>query len=254
MSRIRRTVPSVEKVIFLSDLHFPHHDPDAINLALSFIRWFEPDYVYLIGDLVDFYALSSFSKDPNRALELQTELDMAVSFIATLRKACPDANIYFREGNHEDRLSRYLKAHPEIFNLRALTMKSLLQLDKYAIKHYSYRDDLFHNDFAVEHGDVVRKNSAYTAAAMLAKRVRSGISGHTHRLGTHYKSYRDRTFVWYENGCLCQTNPEYIIGTPDWQQGFTVGYWLDANQRFFCDQICIVNKKIFYQGVLFKIG
>tara|TARA_Y100001938_G_C8072846_1_gene424193 strand:+ start:1109 stop:1870 length:762 start_codon:yes stop_codon:yes gene_type:complete len=253
MPRVRRSVPSTEKVIFLSDLHFPHHDPAAISLVLSFIRWFEPEYVYIIGDLLDFYALSSFSKDPNRTLELQKELDMAREFLTVLRRACPDAEIFFREGNHEDRLQRYLKAHPEIFNLRALTMDSLLNLTELNIHHYGYREDLFHKGFCVEHGDVVRKKSAYTAAAMLEKRVKSGITGHTHRLGVHYRSLRDQTLVWYENGCLCQTKPDYIIGAPDWQQGFTIGHWIESSQRFVLDQICITNQKIFYQGVLFKL-
>jgi predicted phosphodiesterase len=248
---VRRTKPDdIHKVVFLGDVHAPYHDPVAMGLVFDFLRWFKPDFVYLIGDWIDFYQLSRFDKDPQRILGLQDEIDQCRELMAKTREACPNAWLYFREGNHEHRLTRYLCAHPEIASLRSLQLPVLLDFQQLEIDYCPYNGDLDHYGFLVEHGDVARKHSGYTAKAMLDKRGISGITGHTHRLGAHYVTDAAGDKVWYENGCLCHTNPEYILGRPNWQQGFSVLHnWDD---RFQVEQICMHNHRIFYNGYLWE--
>lgn len=51
---VKETVPA-ERVAFIGDVHIPYQDPVAVTLMLSFLRWWKPQFVYLIGDILDFY-------------------------------------------------------------------------------------------------------------------------------------------------------------------------------------------------------
>lgn len=48
------------------------------------------------------------------------------------------------------------------------------------------------------------------------------VTQNTHRLGAFYKKTPSRYLAWFEGGCLCDINPEYV-DNPDWQQGFIHG-------------------------------
>lgn len=96
MGKLRKTY---EKVVFLGDVHFPYEDPKALALVDQFLDDFKPDHIYLIGDIVDFYPLSTFDRDPSRLLSLQEEINKATSWMKGLRERNPKAKIYYRDGN-----------------------------------------------------------------------------------------------------------------------------------------------------------
>src|SRR5438552_458047 len=50
---ITPTPTTYERSIFLPDIHAPFVDHDALAVALAFVRHFQPDVVFLIGDVVD---------------------------------------------------------------------------------------------------------------------------------------------------------------------------------------------------------
>lgn len=237
-----------EKSVFISDLHIPFHDIQAVNITFKFIEEFQPQYLFLVGDLMDFYAISSFDKNPKRILSLQSEIDVCQDVLAKMRNICPDSSIIYIEGNHENRLTRYLWRHPEISSLKALSLENLLELQKYKIQYKPINTITTFHKFLIEHGDIIRKHSGYTAKAEMEKRGISGLSGHSHRLSTHYLTNMAGDHIWLENGCLCKRNPEYIIGIPNWQQGFTIGYFKDKKERFSVEQICITHGKLTYAG------
>lgn len=243
------STPSSERAVFINDLHVPFQDKHALSQVMNFIAWFKPQQLFVVGDLLDFYALSRFDKDPERLLSLQDELDEAHDVLSALRQyAGDDCKMHFLEGNHEHRLERYLWQHPEIAKLTSLKLPALLQLNKINVKHYTYRDHAQWHGLRVEHGDRVRQLSGATACAMLKARGVSGLSGHTHRLASHYHTDEAGDDVWFENGCLCGLKPEYVMGTPNWQHGFAVGFGLTQHRRFLVEQIPIVKHRIYYQG------
>lgn len=241
-----------EKSLFISDIHIPFQDENALRIVKNFASSFEPDNVFLIGDLLDFYSISTFDKNPERVNELQNDIDVGFEVLSELREILPESRIVYLEGNHENRLTRYLWKHPEIANLRALNIENLLQLKSLNISYKTMKDTVTFHKFLIEHGDLVRKYSGYTARCQMEKRGISGISGHSHRLSTHYLTNMAGDHVWVENGCLCSRNPEYIVGLPNWQQGFSVGYWKKGKERFSIEQICITHGKAVYAGQEFK--
>lgn len=227
------------KFVVLSDIHFPYHDDKALKAVYKFLGQYPVDTIILNGDILDFYDVSSFDKDPDRINSLQEEINLAQKFFSKLRKLSPNSKIIFVKGNHCSRLERYLKKHPELYSLDALKLPNLLGLDKFNIeyKHKGFKL----GSLKIIHGDMVRKFSAYTARGELEKHDSSGISSHTHRGGTYYYRTPERYLAWFESFCLCDLNPEYI-DEPNWQQGFLYGYV--EKDSFAVTPIPIVDGKI----------
>jgi len=241
-----------EKSLFIGDLHIPFQDPLAVKVMLKFTDWFKPHVIFIIGDLLDWYQLSKFDKNPTRILKIQDDIDETQHFLAELRTHCPKARIVYFEGNHEKRLTKYLWSHPEIASLKVLSVEFLLNLSPLKIEFVPQNQRFKHHGFKVEHGDIARKHSGYTARGMMEDVGISGISGHSHRLGAHYKTNEGGDFVWLENGCLCDKNPEYIVGLPNWQSGFTIGYYKRGDNRFSVEQICVTKNKAAFAGKEFN--
>lgn len=164
------------KFVVLSDIHFPYQDDKALKAVYKFLEQHPVDTIILNGDILDFYDVSSFDKDPDRINSLQKEIDMSNKFFSQLRKR-HSGRIIFIGGNHDlDRLERYLKKHPELYSLNALKIDRILNLDEYNIEFH--RDEFRLGSLKIIHGDIVRKYSGYTARAELEKHDTSGISGH----------------------------------------------------------------------------
>lgn len=227
------------KFIVISDIHYPYHDSKAISAMLKFIKAHDVNTIILDGDILDFYDVSHFDKNPERILSLQKEINLAKGLFKSLRDIKPEADIVFIKGNHEFRLERYLMKHPELYSLDALRLPNLLNLEKYKIKYFDKEFRL--GNLKIIHGDLVRKFSGYSAHGELDKHDCSGISGHTHRMGCYYKQTPERYLAWFEGGCLCDIHPEYI-DNPDWSQGFIYGY-VDKDS-FAITPIPIVEGKV----------
>lgn len=210
----------------ISDLHIPYHDPFAWQLTLNIVKVVKPTKVNIGGDALDCYHLSAFDKDPERMKDgsFQEDLDQWFRMVRELQRAAPkNCEFTFVPGNHEDRLRRYLMRNPELYGLRALELPSLMRLDELGITYHEQEIEVIAGLLVVKHGSVVRKDSAYSGKGELEreKYAISTITGHTHRLGTHYARTRLRVVKAHENGCLCLLNPEYVVN-PNWQQGCTM--------------------------------
>ena len=240
-----------DRVVWLPDIHAPFVDNDALQVALAFIRVFKPHVVFLIGDVVDMYQVSSFDKDPERRFKLWEDLTCGYLILKRIRKACGDVPIYYIEGNHEARMQRYLwRQAPELSGFPSLQLPKLLNLDEMNIKYVEEGSMLWHG-LLVKHGNMVRSKSGYTATGEMEKAGISGISGHTHRLSQVYKRNYASTKTWVECGCLCDLNPEYANGNVmDWQSGLAFGYYEKAGNRFTLHTLPIVHNKCIFDGRL----
>ena len=97
------------------------------------------------------------------------------------------------------------------------------------MEHVPYKEGvLINGNFLITHGDLIRAHSSYTAKGMSDKYGGSGIHGHTHRLGSYYRKNYFGIYGWWENGCLCDLNPDWITN-PNWQQGL---YWKLRQVRY----------------------
>ena len=73
------------KIIVVSDIHFPYEDKSAVAAFVKEVSLKRPDVIVLNGDLLDFYKLSKFSKDPAWK-NPEEEIEMCKTFLKKLRK------------------------------------------------------------------------------------------------------------------------------------------------------------------------
>ena len=238
-----------ERTAFIPDLHAPNIDERAFRCALAFLGVFKPDHVFVLGDVVDFYQVSSFDKDPARLHQLQDDIDAGTAALRRIRQACPlGTKITMLKGNHEARLARACRSNlPALASIRNLRMPELLNLGAYDIE-YVESGITRHHGFVVKHGDIVSSKSGYTAGREMSKAGISGISGHTHRLGQVFETNYSGMLTWVEAGCLCELTPEYIDGLPNWQHGMAYGYWRRGDRRFTVHTLPIINGRAVYGG------
>lgn len=205
------------KVLIGGDMHFPHHDRKALREFTSYAAELNPDKIVLNGDVVDFYQLSPFSRKPDEA-GIKKEAQMAFQFLSSLRKAFPNAEMHFNEGNHESRMEkRILERLPELYG--TVMVEGLLRLDELGI---IYHKSVGGESFVKLDGFYIGHYKPYGVTAsrtLLNSRGVNLIQGHTHRLSLVHKRLMDRTISVIEGGCLCKTNPHYVL-RPDWKQGF----------------------------------
>ena len=224
-TEVAKKEPETIKIAFPTDEHFPFQDDRARSVALQVVETFGPNVVVGGSDGLDFYTLSTFDKDPMRAKlnSIQDEIRAWSRGQREWADASPGAERRYIVGNHEHRLARYLKRHPEFFDLEALKLENLLDLGELGYENGVEDEVIFGDTLVVKHGSVVRKSSAYTARGELEKEkyAISTMSGHTHRGGTHFAATRTGVKQAHECMCLCETNVDYVK-RPDWQQGIAL--------------------------------
>lgn len=233
-----------EMVVALHDWHVPYHDKAALSCAFNFCEQTQPVYI-ILHECHDFYALSRFSKDPARKNELQYEIDLVGEYLRDLRKRCPRSKMILLKANHTDRLQRYLwNEAPALSSLRSLKIEEVMGLAALGIEYKPYFE---YKGFLWKHGSVVRQDSAYTAKAELLREGMSGASGHTHRLGAHYRTVRGGKYCWIEGGCLCDLNPEYMDeNVANWQTGISVVNFEANGNQYFARPVPIIDGKMLW--------
>ena len=230
-----------ETLVKLSDWHVPYQDEKAINVSFDFCRKVQPN-VIIIDEMMDFYSISKFSRDPKRKLSLQEDLDTTFAYLSKLRKFCPKSKIISVQSNHDARMKKYLRNNAEeLSELKILSVPALLRLEELDIQ---YKENFTFHNVLIKHGDIVRGSSSYSAKGELVKEGVSGVSGHTHRLGISFETKRSGFKFWMEGGCLCSKEVaiEYVRGIPDWQLGFSALIFKDNN--VFPVLIPIINYQI----------
>ena len=239
------------QIFVLSDIHIPFQDDDTLANVFDCIIDSQPQYIVLLGDILDCYSISRFCKRPDRIRNLQHEIDVFYKLMRGLKKQIPNTEIHYVLGNHENRLEKLVLENPGLFGLKALEPQKLFRLDELGIVYHKTKVKL--NNFIYYHGDAVRKDASYSAKAeYIDHKMQDGVSGHTHRLGSYYTTYEQEPSGWFENGCLCKIEPDYL-NDPDkanWQQGFTIVDSFDGINQ--ATQILINNHKFAYNGKIYK--
>lgn len=218
-----RGVEDEERAVYVFDFHVPFHDQRLVPPLLNFLKNFQPHRVFIPGDFYDHFSISRFNRSPARAqlLTLNNELEDGRVVLGQIRKACPKAEIYFEEGNHEHRLQDLVWREAGLESLRELEPQQLYGLAENDIQWLPFGSQINYLGFLIEHGCIVRVRSAYTAWGERQKHGSSGISGHTHRRGMHCWTDERGTHTWHEAGCMCRTDPAWLAHA-DWQRGFVV--------------------------------
>lgn len=246
--------PKLEPILFVPDLHAPFHDRKAWALMMQVARDLRPKHISVIGDFVDFYAVSSHSKDPKRATMLEDELQVAGDLLDQL-DALGAKNKIFIAGNHCDRMERYLRDKaPELFGI--VNVPELLDLPKRGWSFTGYRKHTKLGKIHLTHDvGAAGRNAVFKC---LDTYQHSVVTGHTHRLayvvegnaiGEHKVSAQ---FGWLGDASYIDYMQSAQV-LKSWALGFGYGY-LEPKSGYvylspvpLVDYSCVVNGQ-FYQG------
>ena len=186
--------------------------------------------------------------------------------IREIGRISPRTEVIYIEGNHEHRMQRYKMKHHELADIRGLTTKEILRIDelpnvskyiRYASERWTtYRDDnvgeywLVPGELMILHGDRTRASAGYLSKAMTDRYSVNGIVGHNHKIGSSSKVIKkaiDKTevintsIIFYETGCLCCLNPDWLV-FPNWTQGISIVSTYKDSDFFHVDSVPITSK------------
>ena len=249
---------SVTKAVWYSDTHFPFQDDAALRVVMGIVKDVQPDVLIHGGDLVDAWQVSRFDKDPTRQDTLQDNIDQARAHLHQMAQVAPNARRVLLEGNHENRLTRAIcgldGVQRELAKLRAfqeaMTWPVLLGLDEIG---WEWVPEKVQSKTAIlpkiitKHGTVVRKWAGATARGEWERYGKSGISGHTHRIGAWHHRDSNGLATWVEGGCTCLLEAEYGSDF-DWAQGCVVLTWTADHRLMDVETVSIRDGTALYRG------
>lgn len=214
-----------KRTLIISDVHIPFHDPLAVEVALRTGLEKEVDAVILNGDIIDFFAISRWLKDP-RLRDLSGEIEKTRELLHLVRELFPGRQILYKLGNHEERWDSYLflKA-PELLGVEEFQLSKILHCDQLNIHMFDILQDIRLGDLTVLHGHEFGQ-SAYSpvnaARGYFLRALDNTIGGHFHHTSEHsWKDVRGRQYMTWSTGCLCNLTPKYRPKNR-WNHGFAV--------------------------------
>lgn len=236
----------LKKIAFMGDAHRPYHHKKAWQLFMNVMKEFAPDTFVCMGDLADFYGVSSFSKNPEGRMSFTDEVVDCNDALDELDSIGSSRRI-FVAGNHEDRLARYLqKEAPELFGL--VDVPKLFRLDLRGWEYVPYKSHIKIGKLYCTHDvGTAGRYSLFKAADTFQHPV---VVGHTHRFGMIVegdatgKHFPAAQFGWL--GDVDQVDYMHKIkARREWSLGFGVGYQNVETGVTHLQAIPIVNERGF---------
>jgi hypothetical protein len=235
-----------DKALLLQDIHLPFHDPISLSQAIARGRHIGVDCVIINGDLADFYGVSKFDKNPE-SHKLVDEVEMCRLFLEHLRDQFPKAQIFLKEGNHEERLWRYCFIRcPELWELkdkdgkRMLGLANLLDAESYGVTVVADKRPIrAGKHLHILHGHEFRspfQNPVNPARGLYLRAKCNAVCGDLHQSSNHTETGLTNTVSCWSAGCLCDLHPQYMP-LNKWNLGFGI-------INLFGDQWSFENFKI----------
>lgn len=198
------------KTAILCDIHLGFHDIEALTSCIMFLAKEKPDNIILNGDLIDAHKLSRWAQRKDD-IDFVTELQLARNFMDNLQKQFPKAKIFFKVGNHEDRLERYIMEKAEQF-AGLIDWDSLLELKKKGIQFVDSLQLMMVNSIWVAHGHELKVSGMTPAQALMNKVNTNCCIGHLHRTSTVRKKTLDGDFIRCDSiGTLSKLKRGYLV-------------------------------------------
>lgn len=224
--------------LVLSDVHIPYHSIEAITAAIRWAKDREVRSILLNGDIVDFHKLSRFTHDPS-AREPLIEIEMVEEFLFTLKEAF-DVPIYYKLGNHDERLETWMKLKaPELYGMPGTSLGDLLHAEKYGVQIIQARRIIKTGKLNILHGHEMFGGGGGVNPArwLFLKTGGNTMCGHFHRTSEHAEpNINGELQACWSIGCLSELHPQYM-SLNKWNHGF-------SRVSFDNDRFKVTNLKI----------
>ena len=229
-----------DNILYIGDLHIPYHSIEPIRLALKYGQQNGVNTIYINGDLIDCYSISRFSKDPSM-MGLKEEIELTAQFLRNLRALFPQASIYYKIGNHDERLDKYAKEKaPDLLKAGAIrSLPELLGCADLGIEIIESKQLAKAGKLFVIHGHEYGGSGSVNVARNLNVKAQDNVLTHHFHRDQEFisKPLNDKPIGAWSIGCLCGLNPDYMPFN-NWLWGFAHQV-IDDNGDF-----TLSNKKI----------
>lgn len=226
-------------ILVVGDAHVGADDPLVrFDYANELIMDKRPDKIIIMGDFLTLNCLSAWDMNKRMKMEGRRYFDEIVQGNEALDRMFHGLNIdnqrlrknkkklyipdiIYIEGNHEDRLTRYMESDPTFQG--TVSIPKDLQLAERAIKWVPYREYYHHNGIAfthIPHNSVKPVSGKYHVHKAMDCTIQSVVYGHTHKLETacrHVPGMKHLQQV-LSAGCFFEHDEEYV-------HGLITNYW-----------------------------
>lgn len=228
--------------VIANDVHGSMMDRAAVDAFLADLKDWNPDEIVLNGDIIEcggfLAAHHTLGYVAQTEYTLQDDIAAGNWLLDEIQKAAPRAVIHYIEGNHEDRLERWIidqtmrHSRESEFLRELIGPEALLRLEDRGIKYYRRGEHQIEGlppgwiklgkiFFVHELGG--GKNAASAAVGRTAGNV---VFAHTHQSDESTMVMPGVGLVKAWNpGCLCQRQPLWRHSNPtNWSHGYAVQF------------------------------
>lgn len=228
--------------VIIPDVHGMVMDRDAVDAFFRDLKTLDPDEVVIMGDLLEcggfLAAHHTLGYVSQTEYSYQQDVTAAIWFLDELAKAAPRARVHYLEGNHEDRVERWVvdqtmrHTRDAEFLRGLLSPEFLLNLAARGIAYYR-RGERYHGleePGMIKLGKILfvhELNGGKHAAASSVAQVAANVNfAHTHREDTSSLVLTGVGLVKAWNaGCLCQRQPLWRHSNPtNWSHGYGIEF------------------------------
>ena len=211
--------------LLFSDTHYPYHDVRAINAMLDYtVGHKKINFIFINGDGLDCYQGSKFNRDP-RNRSISDEIWGWIEFLNILKEVFPGVQIYWKTGNHEERLENYLRVKaPELMDFTEFKLGEILKIRGLQGIEVIEKQIVYIARLPFLHGHEMPGGAASPvnpARGLMLKTLSSAVVSHHHRTSAQSETdVNEKLMSWYSLGCLCGLHPEYAL-INKWNHGFS---------------------------------
>lgn len=199
------------KILIISDIHAPYHDPEALEIALNYGVEQKANTVLINGDLVDFYHQSRFEKDP-RKRNTKHELEVTRQILKYIRYKFPLATIVYYLGNHDHRWNKWmLMKAPELLDIEEFHLYSMLHCAENNIILLDNNRGTKAGKLNIRHGhEFYGSGGVFPARAYFLKAKDNILVSHVHKTSEYTTpNINKKINGGFSIGCLSDLDPDY---------------------------------------------
>ncbi len=213
------------KILVLADLQVPFFDENAVHVALDEGRRQGVDAVLLNGDLVDFFALSTFETRPEER-NFGDEIERGVQLLRAIRAMFPKAQLIWKFGNHEERWEHYLiRKAPEFWGIAKFSVEAAYDTEALGIHIVKDKRIIRAGRLNILHGHEFGRSiiaPVNPARGVYLRCKEHALIGHHHQTSEHTEtSMNGNVISCWSTGALCDLHPRFLP-INKWNHGMAI--------------------------------
>lgn len=229
--------------LVMSDIHLPYHNVPALEECLNYGINKNIDAILLNGDIMDCYQLSKFNPDPQKR-KMFEELESVKQILDVLTSIAP---VYYKLGNHEERLENLLITKAPMFlGCKEFELEFLLECGSKGVSVIKDQKIVYIGKLPILHGHEVHLSnvSVNPARSLFLKTKKSALCGHLHQTSQHNEPTLDGKLIsTWSVGHLGEEHPKFAR-INKWNHG-CARIEVDSDGNFEVINLRLQNNKLF---------